>query len=97
MADLGFYTDKSFLAEQWTEFGVSVAIIFVRLGVRLRMVGARGFQGDDYLAFLVSTSGAPKSWTLIAMAGTRSPDNGWDHGSLFMYIAATSTGIQKTC
>ncbi|PLB49887.1 hypothetical protein P170DRAFT_491377 [Aspergillus steynii IBT 23096] len=52
MADLGFYKDNSFLAEQWTEFGVSVVIIFMRLGVRLRMVGGRGFQGDDYLAFL---------------------------------------------
>lgn len=56
MADLGFYKNDSFLTEQWAEFGVSVAIIFVRLGVRLRMVGARGFQGDDYLAFLVRPS-----------------------------------------
>ncbi|KAE8382343.1 hypothetical protein BDV26DRAFT_16682 [Aspergillus bertholletiae] len=52
MSDLGFYDDKSFLPEQWTEFGLGVLIIFVRMGVRLRTVGARGFQGDDYFAFL---------------------------------------------
>ncbi|THC90141.1 hypothetical protein EYZ11_010408 [Aspergillus tanneri] len=52
MADLGFYHDKTFLPEQWAEYGVSVAIIFLRLGVRIRMVGVRGFQGDDFFAFL---------------------------------------------
>ncbi|RAQ54591.1 hypothetical protein AFGD_003759 [Aspergillus flavus] len=52
MADLGFYGDKSFLPEQWTEFGLGVLIVFVRMGVRIRTVGVRGFQGDDYFAFL---------------------------------------------
>ncbi|OGM43861.1 hypothetical protein ABOM_007615 [Aspergillus bombycis] len=52
MADLGFYNDKSFLPEQWTEFGLGVVIVFVRMGVRIRTVGVRGFQGDDYFAFL---------------------------------------------
>ncbi|KAE8393467.1 hypothetical protein BDV23DRAFT_191650 [Aspergillus alliaceus] len=52
MADLGFYSDKSFLPEQWAEFGFGVLIIFVRMGVRIRTVGLRGFQGDDYFAFL---------------------------------------------
>ncbi|UDD64895.1 hypothetical protein AFCA_012097 [Aspergillus flavus] len=53
MADLGFYDDKSFLPEQWTEFGLGVLIVFVRMGVRIRTVGVRGFQGDDYFAFLI--------------------------------------------
>ncbi|KAE8355641.1 hypothetical protein BDV28DRAFT_145965 [Aspergillus coremiiformis] len=52
MADLGFYSDQSFLPEQWTEFGLGVLIIFVRMAVRIRTVGVRGFQGDDYFAFL---------------------------------------------
>lgn len=56
MADLGFYDDKSFLPEQWTEFGLGVLIVFVRMGVRIRTVGVRGFQGDDYFAFLVRST-----------------------------------------
>ncbi|KNG89726.1 hypothetical protein ANOM_001949 [Aspergillus nomiae NRRL 13137] len=55
MADLGFYNDKTFLPEQWTEFGLGVVIVFVRMGVRIRTVGVRGFQGDDYFAFLYTS------------------------------------------
>ncbi|KAE8154910.1 hypothetical protein BDV25DRAFT_135553 [Aspergillus avenaceus] len=52
MSSLGFYDDKSFLPEQWAEYAASTLIIFVRMAVRIRTVGVRGFQGDDYFAFL---------------------------------------------
>jgi hypothetical protein len=46
-------TDATFLPEQWTEYGIGVFIIFLRYFVRIRTVGFRGFQGDDYMSVLV--------------------------------------------
>ena len=36
-------------------FGIGVTVIFMRFAVRLRTVGLRGFQGDDYVTLVVST------------------------------------------
>ncbi|EIT83247.1 hypothetical protein AO1008_05213 [Aspergillus oryzae 100-8] len=44
------------LFENTPEFGLGVLIVFVRMGVRIRTVGVRGFQGDDYFAFLVRST-----------------------------------------
>ncbi|KAF5858998.1 hypothetical protein ETB97_003489 [Aspergillus alliaceus] len=72
MADLGFYSDKSFLPEQWAEFGFGVLIIFVRMGVRIRTVGLRGFQGDDYFAFLLT----PEQYSSV-VAGSKAELAAW--------------------
>lgn len=47
------YHDASYLEEVWALFGVGVLILVVRLLVRLRTVGLRQFQGDEYMAFVV--------------------------------------------
>lgn len=47
------YHDPAYLTEVWALFGVGVAIFTVRFIVRLRTVGLRGFQGDDYMALVV--------------------------------------------
>jgi hypothetical protein len=47
-------SDDSFLIECWTWYGLGCLIILLRYVVRLRTVGFRGFEGDDYIAFLVS-------------------------------------------
>ncbi|OJD30811.1 transcriptional regulatory protein [Diplodia corticola] len=41
--------DSSFLPEVWAWFGIGVTVILLRFGVRIRMVGFRGFAGDDYM------------------------------------------------
>lgn len=46
--------DSTYMTEVWTWFGIGVTVIFVRFGVRVRMVGLRGFQGDDYVTIMVS-------------------------------------------
>lgn len=40
----------SFLTEIWALSAVAMALIFVRWIVRVRTVGFRGFQGDDYVS-----------------------------------------------
>jgi hypothetical protein len=45
--------DDSFLIECWTWYSLGCLIILLRYAVRLRTVGFRGFEGDDYIAFLV--------------------------------------------
>ncbi|KAK4499409.1 hypothetical protein PRZ48_009923 [Zasmidium cellare] len=47
------YHDASYLEEVWALFGVGVVILIIRFLVRLRTVGFRQFQGDDYMSFVV--------------------------------------------
>ncbi|KAK7193338.1 uncharacterized protein CC84DRAFT_1255281 [Paraphaeosphaeria sporulosa] len=42
--------DSSFLAEIW--YGIGLTIITLRYIARIRSVGFRGFQGDDYIAIV---------------------------------------------
>ncbi|TVY20130.1 hypothetical protein LARI1_G001875 [Lachnellula arida] len=42
-----------FLREQWALYGVGAVILLMRFAVRIRMVGFKGFQGDDYMSILV--------------------------------------------
>lgn len=39
--------------EVWALFGLGCTILFSRFAVRIRAVGIRGFQGDDFFAMLV--------------------------------------------
>lgn len=47
------YDDPAFLREEWALYALGALVILVRFAVRLRTVGLRGFQGDDYMAILV--------------------------------------------
>ncbi|KAH6690273.1 hypothetical protein F5X68DRAFT_68579 [Plectosphaerella plurivora] len=44
-------TDSTYLPEVWSLYAIGVIVILVRIAVRLRTVGVRGFHGDDYLVF----------------------------------------------
>ncbi|KAF3902069.1 hypothetical protein ABW21_db0200410 [Orbilia brochopaga] len=37
------------IAEQWAEYGVGMAVFFLRIIARIKVVGVKGFSGDDYL------------------------------------------------
>ncbi|KXL43633.1 hypothetical protein M433DRAFT_43595, partial [Acidomyces richmondensis BFW] len=45
--------DPEFLKEVWGLFGVGCLVLVLRFIVRLRTVGIRKFEGDDYLVILV--------------------------------------------
>ncbi|CZR56998.1 uncharacterized protein PAC_06887 [Phialocephala subalpina] len=38
--------DPEFLPEEWTLYGIGVAVILLRFAVRIKTVGFKGFQGD---------------------------------------------------
>ncbi|RVD81466.1 uncharacterized protein DFL_009330 [Arthrobotrys flagrans] len=39
----------SAIVEQWTEYGIGMAIFILRIIARIKIVGFKGFTGDDYL------------------------------------------------
>jgi hypothetical protein len=39
--------------EVWALYGLGMIILLLRFAVRIRTVGIRGFQGDDFFALLV--------------------------------------------
>ncbi|KAK6526615.1 hypothetical protein TWF694_005197 [Orbilia ellipsospora] len=39
----------SAIAEQWAEYGVGMAVFVLRIIARIKVVGLKGFSGDDYL------------------------------------------------
>ena len=55
MVEIQLSRYPTFLLEDWLEYGFGVCIIFLRYCIRIRTVGLRGFQGDDYMTILVRT------------------------------------------
>lgn len=53
MGSTQVYHDQEFLKEVWGLFGVGCCVLVLRFIVRLRTVGIRNFQGDDYISMLV--------------------------------------------
>ncbi|KAH8664126.1 hypothetical protein BX600DRAFT_512191 [Xylariales sp. PMI_506] len=45
--------DPSFLDEIWALYGIGATILLLRFAVRIKMVGIKGFQGDDFFSILV--------------------------------------------
>ncbi|KAH6675613.1 hypothetical protein B0J14DRAFT_368253 [Halenospora varia] len=45
-------TNSTYLPEVWTWFVIGVVVICLRWGVRIRTVGFRGFEGDDYISLI---------------------------------------------
>ncbi|CAI6335580.1 unnamed protein product [Periconia digitata] len=54
MSDTGLERVPSFLPEIWTWYGVGMFILFMRFAARLRTVGIRGLELDDFFASLVA-------------------------------------------
>ncbi|KAI6357917.1 hypothetical protein MCOR25_007527 [Pyricularia grisea] len=46
--------NEGYIVEVWTWYAIGIVIIALRHAVRLRTVGFRGYQGDDYLSFLAT-------------------------------------------
>ncbi|KAE8314035.1 hypothetical protein BDV41DRAFT_534884 [Aspergillus transmontanensis] len=42
-----------FQKEAWTEYGIGVIILLLRIFARFRVVGVKNWQGDDYFVFVV--------------------------------------------
>lgn len=42
-----------FQTEAWTEYGLGTLILFLRFFARLKAVGIKGWQGDDWFAVVV--------------------------------------------
>ncbi|KAF4453283.1 hypothetical protein F53441_4013 [Fusarium austroafricanum] len=42
-----------FLIEEWTLYAFGTLLLFTRFAVRIKTVGLRGFQGDDFFSMLV--------------------------------------------
>lgn len=53
MVEIQLPTSTHFILEDWLEYSTGVCIIFLRYCIRIRTVGFRGFQGDDYMTVLV--------------------------------------------
>ncbi|EME46114.1 hypothetical protein DOTSEDRAFT_126539, partial [Dothistroma septosporum NZE10] len=45
-----YHRHGAYMHEIWAWFAVGSVVLFARVGVRLRMIGWRGLQGDDYMA-----------------------------------------------
>jgi hypothetical protein len=50
----GHYNDPRYMPEVWSWFGIGCLTLVLRYTVRIRTVGFRGFQGDDYIMAFVS-------------------------------------------
>jgi hypothetical protein len=53
MVEIQLPISSHFILEDWLEYSIGVCIIFLRYCIRIRTVGFRGFQGDDYMTVLV--------------------------------------------
>ncbi|KAL3424667.1 hypothetical protein PVAG01_03948 [Phlyctema vagabunda] len=45
--------DPEFLLEVWVLFAIGVAVVLLRFAVRIKTIGFKGFQGDDFMTILV--------------------------------------------
>ncbi|KKK16274.1 hypothetical protein ARAM_003165 [Aspergillus rambellii] len=61
-----------FQKEAWTEYGVGVVILLTRIVARIKVVGVKGWQGDDYFAIisLIFWTAALTMLELIGQHGT---------------------------
>lgn len=68
--------EDSFLPEIWTWYGVATTWILLRFFVRIRSLGLRGLQLDDFFAFCVLIS-----WTvsLVGVHLTYAPGTNVDY------------------
>ncbi|KAB5535376.1 hypothetical protein GE09DRAFT_1227357 [Coniochaeta sp. 2T2.1] len=81
------------LVEIWIEYAIGMLFIFARILVRLRLVGLRNFDVDDYLIFLTAAL-----WTTVAtIAHVFIVDCGGQHTGILppdVRAALTPEGVQ---
>ncbi|EME43792.1 hypothetical protein DOTSEDRAFT_171646 [Dothistroma septosporum NZE10] len=67
-----YHGDRLYKPEIWTWFGIGTIVTMTRLVIRLRKVGLKDFQGDDFLAMAVWMCFAGKSvaLTLVFLYGS---------------------------
>jgi hypothetical protein len=53
------YTVQDYITEEWVRWGVAAAVVILRAGVRLQMVGWRNLDGTDLWCSLGLVSWAP--------------------------------------
>lgn len=53
-----------FLVEVWTLWGIGMAVLATRYAVRIKLVGLRGLQGDDFFSLLVVIFYTMDAWTV---------------------------------
>jgi hypothetical protein len=51
--EITILTYHQFLQETWALYGIGMIILTLRFLTRIKTVGFRGFQGDDYFSLLV--------------------------------------------
>ncbi len=60
-----------FQTEAWSEYSIGVLLIFTRLFVRIKSVGFKGWNGDDFLILLVLGFWTAEL-TMLQLIGTQS-------------------------
>lgn len=41
-----------FQKEAWTEYGIGTVVLFLRIVARIKVVGVKNWQGDDYFTLV---------------------------------------------
>ena len=95
------YNDPTYLQESWILYGIGVFVILLRWIVRIRTVGLKNFQGDDYLSLVVlacytsdavavkiiQRHGSNVDWTEKEMRAMTDQGRGWiAHGSKLQFV-----------
>jgi hypothetical protein len=47
-------TKSPFIAEAWIEFSIGISIVILRLFARWKLVGFKGWRGDDYMSIVAA-------------------------------------------
>ncbi|KAH8703898.1 hypothetical protein BGW36DRAFT_423441 [Talaromyces proteolyticus] len=47
-------TKSPFITEAWVEYGLSITVVLIRVFARWKLMGFKGFGGDDYLCILAA-------------------------------------------
>lgn len=94
------YHDPTYLQESWILYAIGVVVILLRFAVRIRTVGFRSFQGDDYLSLVVLACytsdavavkviqhhGSNVDWSQTEMQAMTEKERGWiAHGSKLQF------------
>lgn len=64
MGSTQVHHDPTYLPEVWGSYVFGLLLLALRFIVRLRSVGLRGFQGDDYLVYVVVVLYTVDAWTV---------------------------------
>lgn len=69
-------TATPFQKEAWTEYGIGVIVLLLRLFARMKVVGIRNWQGDDYFSII-----ALIFWTVCTRVSNKGGEWGTNWGT----------------